>query len=465
MFGLLKKKLAGFTEKLKKNIEKKAPTQEQAEKKEVEKLAEEKKEKTISKKDKPEKKQKREDNTVSSKEQAEIDKLNAELEEELKEFKEEAPDKSVGEKDIREEVIEEKVKETPKKEELVKKNEIKKEDEEVIENEDEINEDNTKEERVIVEKERDIDIKRVDEDKRELKAHIGAGGKLKSFFTGKVEIKEKDISDLLFELELSLIESDVEQDAARDLVEKIKSKLTGEKVNPKHLDDFLKKSIKEILIEMMSTQKINILEEIKKSKKENKPFVILMLGPNGAGKTTSIAKLTKYFQKNKLSCVWAAGDTFRSGAIDQLQVHADKLNVKVIKQQYGADPAAVAFDAIKSAEAGKNDVVIIDTAGRQETNKNLMEELKKIQRVAKPNLKIYVGEAFTGQGLLEMANEFDKTIGINGFILTKIDTDAKGGTAISLLYKLKKPILFVGTGQEYEDFREFTPEFVLDRII
>ncbi|MDD3084089.1 MAG: signal recognition particle-docking protein FtsY, partial [Candidatus ainarchaeum sp.] len=153
------------------------------------------------------------------------------------------------------------------------------------------------------------------------------------------------------------------------------------------------------------------------------------------------------------------------GAIDQLNEHAQKLNVKVIKQQYGADPAAVAFDAIKSAEANKNDVILIDTAGRQETNKNLMEELKKIERIVKPNLKIYVGEAYTGQGLLEMAREFDEKIGIDCFILTKIDTDAKGGTTISLLYRTKKPIIFIGTGQEYEDFKEFEPEFILKRII
>ena len=315
------------------------------------------------------------------------------------------------------------------------------------------------------EKTRDIHIKTLEEEKRELKAHVGTGGKLKGFLFGGVEISEKDINDLLWELELSLIESDVEQDAASELVKQIKTRLVGKKVSPKNLDDYLKEQIKEILTEMMHTETINLLDEAAKKKKEGKPLVILMLGPNGAGKTTSIAKLVHYFKKHNLTSVVAAGDTFRAGAIDQIEEHAKRLGVRVIKQQYGADPAAVSFDAIKAAEAGKIDVVLIDSAGRQETNKNLMEELRKIERVAKPDIRLYVGEAYVGQTLLEQVAEFEEIIGIDGFILTKIDTDAKGGTAISLLYKMKKPIVFVGTGQGYDDFKEFTPEFVLERII
>ncbi|MFA6419350.1 MAG: signal recognition particle-docking protein FtsY [archaeon] len=312
-----------------------------------------------------------------------------------------------------------------------------------------------------VEKPRDIHIKSLDEDKRELKAKVGITGGLKGILFGGIEISEKQIEDLLWELELSLIESDVEQDAARELVNKIKQRLVGTKTSAKNIDHFLQEQIKEILTEMMTTEKINLLEETKK----HQPLKILMLGPNGAGKTTSIAKLVNYFQKNKKTCIVAAADTFRAGAIDQLEVHANKLGVRVIKQQYGADPAAVAFDAVKAAEAGKIDVVLIDSAGRQETNKNLMEELRKIERVAKPDLKLYVGEAYVGQTPLDQVEEFKSIVGIDGFILTKIDTDAKGGTAISLLYKMKKPILFVGTGQGYDDFEEFTPEFILERII
>ncbi len=309
----------------------------------------------------------------------------------------------------------------------------------------------------------DFDIKSASEDKRELKAKVGVGGKLSGLIFGGVEIKENEISDLLWELELSLLESDVEQDAAHELVEQIKKRLLGQKVSAKNIDEFLNEQIKEILKEMMTTEKIDLLTEIKN--KKEKPYKILLLGPNGAGKTTSLGKLSYMLEKNKLKSIWAAGDTFRAAAIDQLEEHARRLNVRVIKHQYGADPAAVAFDAIKAAEASGIDVVLMDSAGRQETNKNLMEELRKIERVTKPDLKLYVGEAYAGQGLLDQAKEFDETIGIDGFILTKIDTDAKGGTTISLLYKLKKPILYIGTGQEYKDFEKFSEEYIINRII
>lgn len=311
------------------------------------------------------------------------------------------------------------------------------------------------------EKARNIHITTLEEDKRELKANVGLSGGLKGLLFGGIEINENQITDLLWELELSLIESDVEAEAANEIVKQIKQRLIGKKVSAKKIDEYLNEQIKEILTEMMNTEKINLLEETK----THKPLKILIIGPNGAGKTTSIAKLVNYFHKHKKTCIVAAADTFRAGAIDQLEIHAKQLGVRVIKQQYGADPAAVAFDAVKAAEAGKIDVVLIDSAGRQETNKNLMEELRKIERVAKPDLKIYVGEAYVGQTLLDQVEEFKTIVGIDGFILTKIDTDAKGGTAISLLYKMKKPILFVGTGQGYDDFKEFTPEFILERII
>jgi fused signal recognition particle receptor len=320
-------------------------------------------------------------------------------------------------------------------------------------------------EEIKIEKPRDVVVLKVDEDKRELKANIGVGGGLKGLIFGGVEISEKQIEDLLWELELSLIESDVEQEAARELVNQIKQKLIGKKVSAKNIDAYLQEQIKEILASMMNTEKINVLDRVKEAKKKGEVYKILILGPNGAGKTTTIAKLVNYFQKNKLSCILAAGDTFRAGAIDQIEVHAKKLGVRVIKHQYGADPAAIAFDAISAATAGKIDVVLIDSAGRQETNKNLMEELKKLERVAKPNLKLFVGESYVGQGLLDQVEEFEKIIGLDGYILTKLDTDAKGGTAISLTYKTKKPIIFIGTGQGYDDFEEFSSEYILNRII
>jgi len=214
---------------------------------------------------------------------------------------------------------------------------------------------------------------------------------------------------------------------------------------------------------MMKTKEFDLVKAIKE--KGEKPYRILFLGPNGAGKTTSIAKLTFFLQNQGFKVLWAAGDTFRAASIEQLEKHAERLKVRVVKHQYGADPAAVAFDAVKSAKSKGIDVVLIDSAGRQETNRNLMGELEKIARVAQPDLKIYVGEAFTGQSLLQQAKEYNKTVGIDGFILSKIDCDSKGGTTISLLYKIGNPILFVGTGQEYKDLEKFEPEFVLKRII
>jgi fused signal recognition particle receptor len=298
--------------------------------------------------------------------------------------------------------------------------------------------------------------------KRSIQTNVSIAKKVQCFFTGKTKLTEKDIETPLFELELALLESDVEQETAQEIVTKLKEKIKEKEITRnENATEFIKQKIKETLSETMQTQKISILQKTQ----EKKPLIILMLGPNGAGKTTTIAKITHLMQKNGKAVVIASADTFRAGSIEQINEHAKKLNARLIKHHYGADPAAVAYDAIKSAQAQKEDVVLIDTAGRQDTNKNLLKELEKIIRVAKPDLKIYVGEAYTGQALLQQATEFNNTIGIDGFILTKIDTDTKGGTAISLLHKLKKPILYIGTGQKYEDLAEFEKEYIIDRIV
>lgn len=299
---------------------------------------------------------------------------------------------------------------------------------------------------------------------RKLKPKIGIKGRLKSAITGELELKETDLKDLLWELELALLEADVEQTTAEEITKEIKQRLSGKKISKKtKIEETIKKEIGEILQEMMQTEQPDLIKEIR-AKKE-KPYKILLLGPNGSGKTTSIAKLTHLLQKNGLKTIWAAADTFRAASIEQLEKHGQKLGTRIIKHQYGADPTAVAFDAVKAAQSKRIDVVLIDSAGRQETNKNLMGELQKMSRVIKPDLKLYVGEAYTGQALLQQASEYEKAAGIDGFILTKIDCDAKGGTTISLLYKLKKPVLFVGTGQEYKDLQPFTPEFIVKRVI
>ena len=522
MFGFLKKKIAGFSEKLKGRAEEKAiatpskeplPVEEpkpvEAPKK-VEPIQEAPVETISQIKPEPVIEQTKEETVPESiakipvKEPAEIlEEKVEEVEEEEKDFEKfETEDAAKEDKDIaalaelkkemgedleeekeipevkeelKEEVAEEKEAPVKKKKAVTEVKEKIDDFEEELEEREELKEDfigteqtglediaEEVEDETPSEKSRDIKLKTLEEEKRELKAKVGMGGKLKGRLFGGVEIKESEVTDLLWELELSLLESDVEQDAAHELVTKIKERIVGQKVPVRNLDAFLSKQIKEILKEMMNTKQIDLIEEIKK---KNSPYVILMLGPNGAGKTTHIAKLSKHFMDKGLKVIWAAGDTFRAAAIDQMEVHAERLGVRVVKHQYGADPAAVGFDAVKAAEANGIDVVLIDTAGRQETNKNLMEELKKINKVVQPDMKIYVGEAYAGQSLLEQAQEFDEAVGIDGFILSKIDTDAKGGTTISLLYKMDKPILYVGTGQEYDDLEVFTPEFVLNRIL
>ncbi len=300
-------------------------------------------------------------------------------------------------------------------------------------------------------------------DKRELKAKMSVSGKLLGFVTGKVKLKEKELEELIWEFELSLLEADVEQETAEKICSKLKEEMVGKEIPKKEIDKFVKENIKKALEKALESSKYNLLEEI--GSKKEKPFKILFLGPNGAGKTTTIAKITKLLQGNGKQVLLAAADTFRAASIEQLETHAEKLGVRVIKHDYGADPAAVAFDAVESAKSKGIDVVLIDTAGRQHTNKNLLEELKKIERVVKPDAKIFIGEALSGQSLIEQAKKFDEELGLDGFILTKIDTDAKGGTLISLVSKIGKPVIYVGTGQEYTDLEEFSPEFIIGRVV
>lgn len=454
MFGLLKNKLSNFTKKLKeKTISKKEIKEEIP-------LPEEEPEVGEEKETPPEPKI----------EEPEIEEPLAEPEpvkEPIEKIQEPEPIKE--EQELEEPVKPELVEEKPEEEEvepepIEKKPEIEQVEEpvkpEIIEEEKEPIEIKPKE---IPKPEPKIE-KKPSIEKRELKTKIKAKSKVKSFFKRYVELTEADLKDLLYELELSLLESDVNHDSAQAICEKIRTDLVGKRI-PKgaDFDSFIKKEIKKILTEIMQTEKISLLPLIK-SKKE-KPFVILFLGPNGSGKTTSIAKLTHFLQENNLQVIWSASDTFRAASIEQLEKHASNLNIRVVKHSYGSDPAAVAFDAIEAAKAKGIDVVLIDSAGRQETNKNLMEELKKIERVAKPDLKLFVGEALAGKSLLEQARTYNEFLPLDGFILTKIDTDTKGGTAISLLHELKKPILYIGTGQHYKDLEEFTSEYILDRIV
>ncbi|MBT4651699.1 signal recognition particle-docking protein FtsY [Candidatus Woesearchaeota archaeon] len=287
----------------------------------------------------------------------------------------------------------------------------------------------------------------------------GLFGKLKQSFTTKTISADK-FDDLFWDLELILLESNV----SIEVIEKIKEDLKEELVNkplPRDVHKKIEETLKSTLNEILSFEKVNLIEKIKQ--KEG-PFVITFFGINGTGKTTSIAKLTNYLKENNLSVVLAACDTFRAAAIDQLQEHADKLEVKMIKHDYGSDAAAVAFDAKKYAEKNHVDVVLIDTAGRLHSNTNLMAELEKIIRVTQPDFKVFVGESITGNDCIEQAKKFNELVEMDGAILTKADIDEKGGAPLSISYTIKKPILFLGMGQEYKDFEPFDKELILKRL-
>ncbi|MCD6524761.1 MAG: signal recognition particle-docking protein FtsY [Thermococcus sp.] len=280
----------------------------------------------------------------------------------------------------------------------------------------------------------------------------------------QVEIKEKDVERALDDLEIELLEADVALEVVDELRENIKKKLVGKKVKiGTNKAKIIEEAVKEAVLEVLTPpRKIDLLEEIQ-AKKE-KPYVIVFVGFNGSGKTTTIAKLAHWLKKNGLSVVIAASDTFRAGAIEQVEEHAKRVGVKVIKHDYGADPAAVAYDAIQHAKARGIDVVLVDTAGRNELNRNLMDEMKKIVRVTKPDLVIFVGDSLAGNSIIDQARQFNEAVRIDGVILTKLDADSRGGAALSISHAIGAPILFVGVGQGYDDLRPFDEKWFVNLI-
>jgi fused signal recognition particle receptor len=286
-----------------------------------------------------------------------------------------------------------------------------------------------------------------------------------SFVRNKT-ISEKDIDDILFELEMALLEGDVAMDVAEQIINSVKEDLVGRKIRRRNdVADFTKEALKNAISNILDIEGKNIVLLVEEAKKTGEPLKIMFVGINGTGKTTTIAKVSTYFIEKGYTPVIAAADTFRAGAIEQLTHHADKLGVKIIKHKKGADPAAVAFDAVAHARAKGKELVLVDTAGRMQTNVNLMDEMKKIKRVIQPDLIIYVGDALTGNDSVEQAQKFNDAVGIDGIILTKADADAKGGAALSIGYVIQKPILFLGTGQSYSDIIEFKPEWMVKQII
>lgn len=276
------------------------------------------------------------------------------------------------------------------------------------------------------------------------------------------KISEEKFNGMFAELEIGLMENNVALEVVDKIRADLKTEIVDKPIKRDEVEAVVLNALKDSISGLLNINRPNLLELIKSRKAG--PYVIAFVGTNGSGKTTSIAKITNYLQNHNLKCVLAAADTFRSAAIQQLEEHAKKLNVPLVKHDYGADPAAVAFDAIKMAKARNFDVVLIDTAGRQHSNVNLVDEMKKIIRIAKPDMKLYIGEMISGNDCIEQIQQFDSAISIDGAILTKADIDEKGGTAISVSYVTKKPILFLCTGQEYKDIEEFNPEKILQSL-
>jgi len=271
--------------------------------------------------------------------------------------------------------------------------------------------------------------------------------KKRKLFSRKVS--EKDLE----KFKMELIKANVSFDVAEEIVEKLRDKERKD----------IKKILEGILLNLLKQKEIDLIHFVREKIKERGCCILLFFGFNGSGKTTTIAKIGSLMIKQKIPVVFAAGDTFRAAAIEQISTHAKKLGIDLVKHKYGGDPAAVVFDAKKHAET-INGVVLADTAGRLHSDKNLLEELNKIVRVNKPDLKILVLDSLTGNDILEQIEKFGK-VGFDGLILTKVDVNEKGGAILSVKQKTDKPILFLGTGQEYKDLEKFDAEKIVKKIL
>ena len=313
-----------------------------------------------------------------------------------------------------------------------------------------------KEEDIIVEKPKEL--KKLEE-KEEKKGFLK---KLAAIVT-EAKVSDEQFHKLFTVLEIELIQNNVAFTIIQQIRENLECEIVGKSFNRQKLTETIKKILRQTIIDTLEMPKpLDLLELAKEKKSKNEPLILMFIGTNGHGKTTTLAKLAHLFQKHDYRCIFAASDTFRAASIEQLEHHGNKLGIRVIKHNYGSDPAAVAFDAVKAKD---KDIVMIDTAGRQSPNTNLMEELAKIKKVAKPDLTIYIGEAIAGSDLVEQAKNFNEKIGIDAIILTKADVDDKGGAILSVTQVTNKPILYLGVGQEYKDLEKFEVAKFVSKII
>lgn len=323
----------------------------------------------------------------------------------------------------------------------------------------------TKEEKKIEPKKPKEDTKEKVDKKEEPEPIPEEGPKKKKSIFSKLTSSKKTITEEEYEehsedLEMILLENNVALEVTEKILEELKEEIVGIELSKKEIiekiTNLLSEKIKEVLIEPFNIEK--------EMKEKNGPYVILFCGINGTGKTTTISKIANMFKEKGKSVVMAAGDTFRAAAVEQLKTHGEKLDIKVIAHDYGADPASVGFDAIKYAEKNNIDLVLIDTAGRIHTATNLIREMEKIKRVCKPDRTLFVGEAICGNDAVDQVKAFNENIGIDGIVLSKSDIDEKGGTALSLGYTTKKPIIFLGTGQNYKDIEFFDKQKFLEKL-
>lgn len=276
------------------------------------------------------------------------------------------------------------------------------------------------------------------------------------------KIDESRLEELLWDLEVSLLEADVALEVVEEIRERTKREFLQRRIDRKYkLEEVVTAALRNAIEGVLVESEFDLDAFVASTEK---PAIIMFVGINGTGKTTAIAKVAKRLIDSGYSVVLSASDTFRAGAVEQLSFHGEQLGSKVIKHQAGGDPAAVAYDAIEHAKARRKDVVLIDTAGRMQTNKNLMDEMKKIKRVAKPDLVVFVGDALAGNDAIEQARAFDREVGIDAVILTKIDADARGGAALSIAHAINKPIAFLSTGQEYDQLVKFSAGWMIERL-
>jgi len=299
-----------------------------------------------------------------------------------------------------------------------------------------------------------------------LKKHFSKSVKRVSEKVLEKEINENDIDSFFTEIEIELMQDNVAVDVIDYLKKRMKEELVEKQVGRRGAKDEIRTVFKNILMEIVEKEPVSIESVIASKKAQNEPACIIFLGFNGSGKTTTIAKVANILKNKGHNPVLAAADTFRAASIEQLEHHGKKLGLTVIKHEYGSDPAAVVFDAVKHAKTKGKDVVLVDTAGRMHNDKNLMDELSKIVRVNKPDLKILVIDSLTGNDVVLQALNYDKAVdGIDGMVLTKTEINEKGGSLLSATYATGKPILFLGTGQGYDDIIKFDAEKTVEELL